>query len=92
MSEKIFVGNLPWEVGFEKLKEIFGAYGKIEDALVVTDKQTRKSRGFGFVTFKDKEGAESAIAKMNNKNIEGREIIVKKAVPLEKKETEEFGK
>ena len=53
MSKRIFVGNLPWNIGFDKLKEIFGSCGEIEDAVVVTDKQIKKSRGFGFVIFKD---------------------------------------
>jgi len=86
VEKRIFVGNLPWSVGFDKLKELFASYGEIEDAIVVTDKQTKKSRGFGFVTFKDSSSVEKAVAEMNAKNIEGREITVKEATPSEKKE------
>ena len=79
MSKRIFVGNLPWSVGFEKLKELFEPYGKIENAIVMSDKQTKKSRGFGFVTFVDEDNAKKAIADMNKKNIEGRELTVNEA-------------
>lgn len=86
MGNKIFVGNLPWSVGYEKLKEAFNQYGEIEDAIVITDKKTHRSRGFGFVTFKDEESAKKAIAEMNEKEIQGRQINVKEATSLNKEE------
>ncbi len=89
MNNRIFVGNLPWSVGFDKLKELFGPYGEIEDAVVMSDKQTGKSRGFGFVTFKDESSVEKAVAEMNQKDIEGREIKVNVAEPLKTKEKAE---
>jgi len=81
MNRKVFVGNLPWSVGYEELKKLFNSYGEIEDAVVMADKDRRKSKGFGFVTFKDESSAQKAIAEMNGKDIEGREINVSIAKP-----------
>ncbi|MEK6840795.1 MAG: RNA-binding protein [Nanoarchaeota archaeon] len=85
MSKRIYVGNLPWSVTFEKLKELFSSFGEIEEALVIADKYTGRSRGFGFVTFKKNSDADKAIGEMNEKEIEGRNFVVKEARPLEKK-------
>ena len=89
MGNRIFVGNLPWSVDYEKLKELFGPHGEIEDAIVVSDKQTGRSRGFGFVTFKEESSAQKAIAEMNQKDLEGREINVTEATPLKEDSREE---
>ncbi len=83
MSEKIYVGNLPYTVTFDKLKELFSSYGEIEEAIVISDKFSGRSKGFGFVTFKDEASAQKAIAEMNNKNVEGRELKVNEAKPRE---------
>ncbi len=85
MSKKIYVGNLPFSVTLERLKEVFSPYGKIEDAIVMANKFTGRSRGFGFVTFVNEADADKALAEMNNKNIEGRELKVKEARPLEER-------
>ncbi len=89
MSKKIYVGNLPFSVTLEKLKELFSPYGQIEDAIVMTNKFTGRSRGFGFVTFTKDADADKALAEMNNKNVEGRELKVKEARPLEERPKEE---
>ena len=60
---KVFVGGLPWEVDNVRLKEAFTQFGTVLDARVVFDKETNKSRGFGFVTFSEDKDAEKAIAK-----------------------------
>lgn len=88
MGNRIFVGNLPWSVTFDKLKELFSSYGEIEDAIVMSDIDSGRSRGFGFVTFKEESSAEKAIAEMNQKNVEGREIKVTEAKPLEEYKAE----
>ena len=88
MSKRIYVGNLPWSVIRVRLEELFSPFGEIEDALIIADKYTRKSRGFGFVTYKESSSAEKAIKEMNGKAVEGRELIVKEATPLEKRESE----
>lgn len=89
MSKKIYVGNLPFSVTLDRLKELFSSYGKIEDAIVMVDKFTGRSRGFGFVTFVDDGDADKALAEMNKKNVEGRELKVNEAKPLEEKPKEE---
>jgi len=89
MSKKIYVGNLPFSVTLDKLKELFSSYGEIDDAIVITDKHTRRSRGFGFVSFVNDADAERAIAEMNKKVIEERELNVKEAKPLEERSKEE---
>ena len=83
MSKKIFVGNLPWSVGYDKLKELFMPFGEIEDAVVIADKMTNKSKGFGFVTFKEETDVQKAISEMNGKEIEGRELQVNEHTPKE---------
>jgi len=89
MSKKIYVGNLPFSVTLERLKELFSPYGEIEDAIVMANKFTGRSRGFGFVTFVNDADADKALAEMNNKAIEGRELKVKEAKPLEERPKEE---
>ena len=58
MANKIFVGNLSWNIDDDSLAEEFGRYGDIRDAKVVTDRETGKSRGFGFVTFDENQSAQ----------------------------------
>ena len=89
MSKKIYIGNLPFSITLDGLKELFSPYGQIEDAIVMADKFTGRSRGFGFVTFADDSDADKALAEMNNKVIEGRELKVNEARPLEERPEEE---
>ncbi len=84
MSKKIFVGNLAFKLRGKDLRDAFSEYGEIEDATVILDKfDKRKSKGFGFVTFVQEADADKAIAEMNEKEIEGRKIIVNEAKPRE---------
>ena len=80
---KIYVGNLPFGVDKAKLDELFGTFGDIEESIVISDKFSGRSKGFGFVTFKDDESAKKAIADMNDKEVEGRNIKVNEAKPME---------
>ncbi|MAG11027.1 RNA-binding protein [Candidatus Pacearchaeota archaeon] len=80
---KIYVGNLPFSVGFENLKELFAPFGEIEEASVISDKYSGRSKGFGFVTFKDDESAKKAIAEMDGKDVEGRPLKVNEAKPMD---------
>ena len=80
---KVYTGNLPFSVDDEKLKELFSAYGEIEEATVIKDKFSGRSKGFGFVTFKEDENAKKAIAEMNDKEIEGRNLKVNEAKPMD---------
>ena len=86
MSAKIYVGNLSFGVTQEQLKKLFEPFGDIEEAVVISDKFSGRSKGFGFVTFTDKKAADKAIDEMNGKDIEGREIKVNEARPMESRE------
>ena len=80
---KVYVGNLPFSVDQNKLKELFSSYGEIEEAIVISDKFSGRSKGFGFVTFKDDESAKKAISEMNDKETEGRNLKVNEAQPFD---------
>jgi len=81
MSKRIYVGNLPWSVTKTGLEELFSPFGEIEEALVIANKYTGRSRGFGFVTYKNDADADKAMEEMNEKEIEGRNLVVKLARP-----------
>lgn len=83
MSKRIYIGNLPFNLTLEKLKELFSEFGEIKEATIVTNKFSGRSKGFGFVEFEDDAAAEASVSAMNNKNIEGREIVVKEAMPFD---------
>ena len=68
----IYVGNLPYDIKEEDLIDLFSSYGKVAKANIVKDKETRRSKGFGFVTMEDENEAHSAINALNGKEINGR--------------------
>jgi len=75
-GSKLFVGNLAWSTDSESLKYSFGQYGDIVDAIVMQDRETGRSRGFGFITFKEQANADAAIEALNGQEVDGREIRV----------------
>jgi cold-inducible RNA-binding protein len=79
MSKKLFVGGLAWGTSSEALKTAFSQYGEIEDAIVLTDRETGRSRGFGFVTFKNPPDGDRARSEMNGQQLDGRTIKVDEA-------------
>ena len=79
MAKKLFVGGLSWETTDSDLKETFASYGEITEAKVITDRETGRSRGFGFVTFVRDEDAMRAISKMHGTSLDGRTITVNEA-------------
>ena len=79
MSKKLFVGGLSWNTTDEGLKSAFDAFGEIEEAKVVLDRDTGRSRGFGFVTFTEEPMAIKAMEEMNGAELEGRNIRVDQA-------------
>lgn len=83
MSAKLFVGNLDYTVTKEDLMDAFGKFGQIVDAVVITDRETQRSRGFGFVEFANAEDAKKAVAEMNQQPIKGRNVNVNEAKPQE---------
>jgi RNA recognition motif-containing protein len=82
MSKKLYVGNLPFSVTQEQLKDLFAPMGEVTEVTLIVDKATGRSRGFGFVTISDDEAATKAISEMNGKDIEGRQITVSEARPM----------
>lgn len=81
-KNKLYVGNLPYTVNDESLKDLFAGSGEVVEAKVITDKFSGRSKGFGFVTMKDDAAAEKAIADMDGKEAEGRQIKVNVARPM----------
>ena len=79
MSTKLFVGSLPWSVNDEELKETFEKHGSVVSAKVITDRDTRRSRGFGFVEMESSSDANKAIQALNNSELDGRNIVVNEA-------------
>jgi len=80
---KVYVGNLPFSVDDDKLRELFASYGEVEEATVISDKHSGRSKGFGFVTLKDDESAKTAISEMNDKEVDGRKLKVNEAQPFD---------
>ena len=76
---KLYVGNLPWSIGNQELEELFSTYGTVTSANVITDRDTKRSRGFGFVELDS--GGPEAIEAMNESEVEGRKVIVNEARP-----------
>ena len=83
MSNKLYVGNLSFRVTSEDLQEHFGAAGAVESANVVFDRETGRSRGFGFVEMASEDDANNAIAQFNGQDYDGRNIVVNEARPRE---------
>lgn len=79
MSTKLFVGSLPWSVNDQKLKETFEKHGTVISAKIVTDRDTNRSRGFGFVEMESSSDASDAIKALNDSEIDGRNIVVNEA-------------
>ncbi len=82
MGKRLFVGNLPYEVTDEKLREIFEGDWTIESAYVIIDRHTGRSRRFGFVEMSTDEEAQTAIEKMDGQEVDGRKIVVNEAKPM----------
>ncbi len=79
MSTKLFVGSLPWSVNDQKLRETFEQHGTVVSAKIITDRDTQRSRGFGFVEMENSEDASKAIKALNDSEIDGRNIVVNEA-------------
>lgn len=76
MPCKLFIGGLSYDTSSAGLKEAFEAFGEVADAVVITDRDTGRSRGFGFVTMADRKDASKAIDKMDGNDLDGRRIAV----------------
>jgi cold-inducible RNA-binding protein len=87
MAKKIYVGNLSFQTTESELSDMFGAFGQVESAQIITERDTGRSKGFAFVQMGDDGAAEKAIAELNGKEVGGRKLTVNEARPMEKRES-----
>jgi RNA recognition motif-containing protein len=85
MTKKIYVGNLSFQTTENDLNDLFGAYGAVESVSIITDRETGRSKGFGFVSM-DEAQAEKAISELNGREHSGRALTVNEARPMVKKD------
>jgi RNA recognition motif-containing protein len=81
MGKKLYVGNLTYEVTDSTLEQMFTPHGTVESAQVIMDRDTGRSKGFGFVEMKSDQEAQAAITGLNGKDVEGRALTVNEARP-----------
>lgn len=90
MAKRLYIGNLSYDTKDESLKEAFSAFGAVESATVIMDKMSGRSKGFGFVEMSNDDEAAKAIEGMNGKDLDGREIRVSEARPMESRPPRRF--
>lgn len=78
---KLYVGNLSYQMTDADLEAAFAAFGAVSSAKIITDRETNRSKGFGFVEFEDRAEAEAAIESLNGKDMSGRALVVNEARP-----------
>jgi cold-inducible RNA-binding protein len=86
MAKKIYVGNLSFQTTETDLSDMFGEIGQVESVQIITDRDTGRSKGFGFVQMADDAAAEKAIAQLNGKEVGGRSLTVNEARPPQKRD------
>ena len=85
MENKLYVGNLPYKISQEALSDAFAQAGTVQEAIIITDKFSGRSKGFGFITMSTPEEAQAAISMWHEKELEGRKLIVNEARPREER-------
>lgn len=83
MSKKLYVGNLSYSIDRNALEQMFSAYGTVVSAQVISDRETQRSKGFAFVEMGSDQEAQAAIAALNGKGVDGRDLTVNEARPQE---------
>lgn len=91
MAKKLFVGSLSWNTTDESLQQFFSQAGQVVSAKVITDRESGRSRGFGFVEMSTDEEAQKAVQELNDKELDGRTIKVNEARPMEDRPRRDFG-
>jgi cold-inducible RNA-binding protein len=91
MATKLFVGSLAYSVTDDELEQFFASAGKVTSAKVIIDRDTNRSKGFGFVEMESDDEAKSAIQQLDGKELNGRAIAVNEARPQENRERRSFG-
>ncbi|PAN26870.1 hypothetical protein PAHAL_5G044000 [Panicum hallii] len=76
MSTKLFVGGLSWGTDEQTLRQAFSSFGEVTEARIITDRETGRSRGFGFVNFSNSDDAKAAVSQMDGQELEGRSVRV----------------
>ena len=79
MEKKLFVGGIAWATTEEQLREVFAEHGEIKDLIIIKDRETGRSKGYGFVTMADEESGKNAMEQINGKEIDGRTLRVDEA-------------
>ncbi len=92
MAKKLYVGGLSYDTTEDSLKEAFAKAGAVESAIIITDKMSGRSKGFGFVEFSSDEDAQKAIEMWNGKEFEGRSLTVNEARPMEERPRRDFNR
>lgn len=92
MSQKIYVGNLGFSINNNDLEQVFAQYGNVSSAKIITDRDTGRSKGFGFVEMSNGNEAADAIAALNGSDFQGRAMNVSEAKPMAPKEQNRFSK
>ena len=87
----IFVGSLPFKIQEADLRELFEAYGEVNSVKIINDRETGRSKGFGFVEMADAEAGKKAIADLNGSEVAGRNIVVNQAEDKKPRENRSFG-
>lgn len=82
---QIYVGNMSYETTEEGLRELFGTYGEVEAVKIITDRETGRAKGFGFITMNDDSAAKSAMEELDGKELDGRTLRVNEAKPREER-------
>jgi cold-inducible RNA-binding protein len=85
MATKLFVGSLSWNVNDDQLKDFFSTVGTVASATVIMDRETNRSKGFGFVEMSSDDEAKAAIDQLNGKELDGRAVTVNEARPREER-------
>ena len=85
MATKLFVGSLAWGTTDDSLRDLFATVGTVASASVIMDRETNRSKGFGFVEMSTDDEAKAAVDQLNNKELDGRTIIVNEARPREER-------
>jgi cold-inducible RNA-binding protein len=91
VGKKIYVGNLPFNATSESLSEVFSKFGEVGSSKIITDRDTGRSKGFGFVEMNDSAAADSAIEKLHGSDLGGRSLTVNEARPMEPRTGGGFG-
>ena len=83
MAKKLFVGNIEWGASEDDLRKLFAEHGEVGEVVIIKDKFSGRSKGFGFVTFENDEEGEAAIKALHDHELNGRKLVVNEARPRE---------